>query len=92
MQQEKKDFLTLAIPPARLNITETAWFLGFTESACRGGNERRRVDLGHEIANLFLHAFGIFSRKSFYVGIGRVDATARKCNNHDLFCAFGFRR
>src|ERR1043165_2114774 len=31
MQQEKKDFLTLVIPPARLNITETAWFLGFTE-------------------------------------------------------------
>ena len=31
MHQEKKDFLTLAIPPARLNITETAWFLGFTE-------------------------------------------------------------
>ncbi len=31
MQQEKKDFLNLAIPPARLNITETAWFLGFTE-------------------------------------------------------------
>ena len=31
MQQEKKDFLTLAIPPARLSITETAWLLGFTE-------------------------------------------------------------
>jgi hypothetical protein len=31
MQQEKKDFLTLAVPPARLSITETAWFLGFTE-------------------------------------------------------------
>jgi hypothetical protein len=31
MQQEKKDFLTLAIRPARLNIIETAWFLGFTE-------------------------------------------------------------
>ena len=26
MKQEKKDFLTLATPPARLNITETAWF------------------------------------------------------------------
>lgn len=32
MQQDKKDFLTLAIQPARLNISETAWFLGFTES------------------------------------------------------------
>jgi len=31
VQQEKKDFLTLATPPARLTITETAWFLGFTE-------------------------------------------------------------
>src|SRR5262245_37375621 len=31
MQQEKKDFLTLAIRPARLTITETAWFLGFSE-------------------------------------------------------------
>jgi len=31
MQQEKKDFLTLAIQPARLGIAETAWFLGFTE-------------------------------------------------------------
>ncbi len=31
MNQEKKDFLSLAIPPARLNLTETAWFLGFTE-------------------------------------------------------------
>jgi len=32
MQQEKKDFLTLALPPARLTITETAWFLGFAEN------------------------------------------------------------
>jgi hypothetical protein len=31
MKQDKKDFLTLRIPPARLTITETAWFLGFTE-------------------------------------------------------------
>ncbi|MBI3408702.1 MAG: hypothetical protein HY040_10135 [Planctomycetes bacterium] len=31
MNQEKKDFLTLATPPARLGIIETAWFLGFTE-------------------------------------------------------------
>ena len=32
MKQEKKNFLTLAVQPARLNISETAWFLGFTES------------------------------------------------------------
>ena len=32
MNQEKKDFLTLAVQPARLNITETAWFLGFAET------------------------------------------------------------
>src|SRR5712671_5790897 len=32
MKQERKDFLTLAVQPARLNIAETAWFLGFTES------------------------------------------------------------
>ena len=31
MNQDRKDFLTLAIPPARLTITETAWYLGFTE-------------------------------------------------------------
>ena len=31
MNQAKKDFLTLACPPARLGINETAWFLGFTE-------------------------------------------------------------
>lgn len=31
MKQEKKDFLLLPTPPARLGITETAWFLGFTE-------------------------------------------------------------
>src|SRR5882724_6003162 len=31
MNQEKKDFLTLVTLPARLGITETAWFLGFTE-------------------------------------------------------------
>lgn len=31
MKQEKKDFLSLPTPPARLSITETAWFLGFTE-------------------------------------------------------------
>ena len=31
MNQEKKDFLTLTIPPARLSVTETAWFLGFNE-------------------------------------------------------------
>jgi hypothetical protein len=29
MEQEKKDFRNLAITPARLNINETAWFLGF---------------------------------------------------------------
>jgi len=32
MKQEKKDFLTLAVQPARLNISEAAWILGFTES------------------------------------------------------------
>jgi hypothetical protein len=32
MKQEKKEFLTLAIQPARLNISETAWFLGFIEN------------------------------------------------------------
>jgi hypothetical protein len=31
MNQEKREFLSLAMPPARLNLTETAWFLGFTE-------------------------------------------------------------
>jgi hypothetical protein len=31
VNQEKKDFLTLTIPPARLSVTETAWFLGFNE-------------------------------------------------------------
>jgi len=31
VKQDKKGFLTLAIPPARLSITETAWFLGFNE-------------------------------------------------------------
>jgi hypothetical protein len=29
MNQEKRDFLSLQYPPARLNIEETAWFLGF---------------------------------------------------------------
>src|SRR5215510_4795736 len=32
MNQEKKDFLMLATQPARLNISETGWFLGFAES------------------------------------------------------------
>ena len=32
MHQDKRDFLSLAIPPARLTITETAWYLGFTEN------------------------------------------------------------
>jgi hypothetical protein len=31
MQQAKKDFLSLTVQPARLNITEAAWFLGFGE-------------------------------------------------------------
>lgn len=31
MKQERKEFLNLANPPGRLSITETAWFLGFTE-------------------------------------------------------------
>lgn len=29
MNQAKKDFLSLATPPARLGIEETSWFLGF---------------------------------------------------------------
>ena len=29
--QAKKDFLSLATPPARLGINETAWLLGFNE-------------------------------------------------------------
>ena len=32
MKQEKKDFLALAVQPARLSVSETAWFLGFTDS------------------------------------------------------------
>lgn len=31
MNQAKKDFLSLANPPARLGIEETAWMLGFNE-------------------------------------------------------------
>lgn len=31
MNQEKKDFLSLVTPPARLGINETAWLLGFNE-------------------------------------------------------------
>ncbi len=31
MHQDKKDFLSLAIPPARLGINEAAWMLGFGE-------------------------------------------------------------
>ena len=31
MNQAKKDFLSLANPPARLGIEETAWLLGFNE-------------------------------------------------------------
>lgn len=31
MKQEKKDFLSLPVPPARITITETAWLLGFAE-------------------------------------------------------------
>ena len=31
MNQAKKDFLSLATPPARLGINETAWLLGFNE-------------------------------------------------------------
>lgn len=31
MNQDKKDFLNLANPPARSSLTEAAWFLGFTE-------------------------------------------------------------
>jgi hypothetical protein len=31
MNPEKRDFLSLAIPPARVNLTEAAWLLGFTE-------------------------------------------------------------
>jgi len=31
MNPQKKEFLSLVTTPARLNLTETAWFLGFTE-------------------------------------------------------------
>ena len=31
MNQEKKDFLSLAIPPARVGINEAAWLLGFND-------------------------------------------------------------
>ena len=31
MNQAKKDFLSLATPPARLGVNETAWLLGFNE-------------------------------------------------------------
>ena len=31
MNQEKRDFLTLPVPPARITITETSWLLGFSE-------------------------------------------------------------
>lgn len=31
MKQEKKDFLALPTPPARLTITETGWLLGFND-------------------------------------------------------------
>ncbi len=32
MNSEKGEFLRLTTLPARLNITETAWYLGFTEA------------------------------------------------------------
>jgi hypothetical protein len=31
MNQAKKDFLCLVIPPARIGINETAWLMGFNE-------------------------------------------------------------
>lgn len=31
MNQEKKEFLSLAHPPARLGINEAAWLMGFNE-------------------------------------------------------------
>jgi len=31
VNSEKREFLSLAHPPARLGLTETAWLLGFTE-------------------------------------------------------------
>ena len=31
MNQEKKEFLSLVTPPARLGINETAWLMGFGE-------------------------------------------------------------
>lgn len=31
MNQAKKEFLSLAIPPARLGIQETSWLLGFND-------------------------------------------------------------
>lgn len=32
MNQEKREFLSLTILPARLGIIETSWFLGFSEN------------------------------------------------------------
>jgi len=31
MNQARKEFLSLVLPPARLGITETAWLLGFND-------------------------------------------------------------
>jgi len=32
MNQDKREFLNLTTQPARLNLSETAWFLGFAEN------------------------------------------------------------
>lgn len=32
MNQDRKDFLDLGNQPARLNVTEAAWFLGFADN------------------------------------------------------------
>ena len=32
MNQDRKDFLNLVTPPARLTLTEAAWYLGFGEN------------------------------------------------------------
>ena len=32
MNEDRREFLSLAVQPARLTLTEAAWFLGFTEN------------------------------------------------------------
>ena len=48
MNPDKREFLSLTILPARLSITEAAWFLGFTEhDISRLVSERMLKPLGH---------------------------------------------